>query len=177
MEWFAFLCSMKNLLLLPLLLFAACTTNEPKTASDSVKTDTTKTAPPFDPMVMHDGIANLEQLRCGLILRGSYDSLVALYAEGARLCPEKGTFITGPTEIAGYFKNEKGTFSLARNTISVSGTPDLLYEIGIETGMASGTDTHNRMSWNYKYLTVWKRNADDSWQIAAEMWNELKEEK
>lgn len=120
---------------------------------------------------MLGGIQQLELLRSGFIIRQRYDSLAAMYAPVCRVAPENGSYLTGPEAVVAYWKNYDGINMLSRSTISVEGTPDLLYETGVETCRARGTERHDRLFWNYKYLVIWKRNADNSWQIVSEMWN------
>lgn len=154
--------------LLLLLLLASCS-GEPKTKNSTDSVPAPATA--FNAEEMRAGLDKFEQLRSGFLVRESYDSLAAMYAADARVCPEDGTFLTGTQAITDYWKKYDGINNLSRSIVAINGTADLLYETGVETCSTRGTQRHDRLFWNYKYIVIWKRNADDSWQIVSEMWN------
>lgn len=164
-------------ILLPILfLFLISCSNEINSGVPAI--DTNHTAVPvvqqkFDANSMRPLLSGIEKQLCGYRLRGSYDSLMNLYTESAIISPDKSTFRSGIDAIRFYWMDYDGMMMLSRNAISFEGNDRMICETGIETGSMNGTQKHNRASWNYKYLTIWEKQADGSWKIMAEMLNEL----
>ncbi len=168
---------MKALAVIPLLFLLACNSSSaPKEKADSGPPKVILTNPDeFDPAVLRDTFVSLEKLHSALLMRGSYDSLMDMYDKTARISPEQETYIAGKTAIRSYWEKEDCMMMHDRNIISLDGDGGLAYEIGIETGAQCGTKNHNRESWNFKYVTIWKKNADGKWKIVLESWNRMKE--
>jgi ketosteroid isomerase-like protein len=168
---------MKALFVIPLLFLLACnSSSSKKEKADSESPKVILTNPDvFDPDAMRDTFMRLEKLHSALLVRGSYDSLMELYDKSARVCPETGTFITGRTAIRAYWEKEDCMMTHERNMISLDGDGGLAYEMGIETGSQCGTKNHNREMWNFKYVTIWKKQFDGSWKIVLESWNRMEE--
>ena len=104
--------------------------------------------------------------------RGDVASIAALYTEDATVLPPGSGVIKGRKGIEEFWKAVMGMgvrgVQLRTNEVQSSG--DLACEIGnavLEFGAEGGkgrTDT-------VKYVVVWKRGADNTWRLAADIWN------
>ncbi len=101
--------------------------------------------------------------------------IASAYAADARLSPDNETFVVGKTAIATWYQEK---FAILKGiefiTISVDGTADVLYE----TGVASVKLNYNDSTWleQVKYTNVWRLQADSSYKIVIDTWNNLPNE-
>jgi uncharacterized protein (TIGR02246 family) len=103
---------------------------------------------------------------------GDTAALAAFYTEDAAVLPPNSQMIRGRKAIEGFWKGAMGmgVRSIQLNTIDVQSSGDLAYEIGNATmqiqpqGGSASTET-------VKYVVVWKRQPDNSWKLAADIWN------
>jgi uncharacterized protein (TIGR02246 family) len=101
-------------------------------------------------------------------------AIAAFYTEDATVLPPNGQMIKGSTAIQEFWKGVMGmgVRGVRLNTIPVESSGDLAYEIGNATldiepeGGKASTDSA-------KYVVVWKRQADQSWKLAADIWNSV----
>lgn len=150
---------MKAILLLSVLLLAACTQ------------ETANPAPaPFNPATVQPAIEGLN-INFGKGIREKNAAIIAAnYDQAAHLCPDNDTYINGRTAIENWWKESVNQLDdMTMTTISLEGTPDLLYE----TGMATTTVHIGDSIWvqNDKYVNVWKLQADSSYKIVVDIWN------
>ena len=106
--------------------------------------------------------------------RGDTAAIAAFYTEDATILPPNSQMIKGREAIQEFWKGAMGmgVRRIRLNTIDVQSSGDLAYEIGNATldiqpeGGKASTDT-------MKYVVVWKRQADNSWKLAADIWNSI----
>jgi uncharacterized protein (TIGR02246 family) len=106
--------------------------------------------------------------------RGDAKALAALYTSDAIAFPPDSEMIRGNEAIGTFWKatRDSGVKSAALTTMDVERSGDLAYEVGtvfltIEAaGKAPTTATA-------KYVVVWKRQADGSWKLHRDIWNDL----
>jgi len=105
---------------------------------------------------------------------GDTAAVAAFYTENAAVLPPNGQMIRGRKAIEDFWKGAMamGVRSIQLTTLDVESSGDLAYEIGNATleiqpqGGSASTDT-------VKYVVVWKRGADNSWKLAADIWNSI----
>jgi ketosteroid isomerase-like protein len=98
---------------------------------------------------------------------GNLDILVeTFYTEDAHLLPPGHPLIRGRSQIRHFFQNlrQAGAGALSAATIQIEVSGDLAYCLGT---YAFGTLATNRG----KFLEVYRRQADGSWKMVADMFN------
>lgn len=103
---------------------------------------------------------------------GDTAAMAALYTENATVLPPNSPMIRGRRAIEEFWKGAMamGVQSIQLTTLDVESSGDLAYEIGNATleirpqGGNPSTDT-------VKYVVAWKRQPDNSWKLAADIWN------
>jgi uncharacterized protein (TIGR02246 family) len=95
----------------------------------------------------------------------------ALYTDDATVLPPGADMVQGLDAVREYWVAgfAEGGFTLNLNTVSVDGAGEFAYEIGtwsMPTGEGEGGAVEQG-----KYLVVWKRGADGSWKLHADIWN------
>jgi ketosteroid isomerase-like protein len=92
--------------------------------------------------------------------------MTANYAEDAVILPQNGPMVKGKENINEMFKEMAAmmdNFSFTKTDLDAS--ENLAYELGTYTGSFGGVPD------NGKYLTVWKKQTDGKWMIAADIFN------
>jgi ketosteroid isomerase-like protein len=100
------------------------------------------------------------------------DSLALFYGTDATLCPNGDDFVKGRDNIRQYWKEDmktSKTLSMETETISIAGTPEVIYETG---------RTHLKILYNdstfttsVKYCNVWRHQPDGTYRLAVDIWN------
>lgn len=106
--------------------------------------------------------------------RGDAKALAAMYTSDAIAFPPDSEMIRGNEAIGEFWKvtRDSGVQSAALTTVDVERSGDLAYEVGRVSltiqvaGKAPTTATA-------KYVVVWKRQADGSWKLHRDIWNDL----
>jgi len=101
-------------------------------------------------------------------------ALAAFYTEDAIVFPPDADMVKGRAAIAELWKKtqESGVKSAKLETLDVGTAGNVAYETGTVTltieppGKAAATV-------KAKYVVVWKRQADGSWQLHRDIWNAL----
>jgi uncharacterized protein (TIGR02246 family) len=105
---------------------------------------------------------------------GDMAGLAALYTEKGLLMPPGGPFVEGRKGIQEFWTGTKaaGVEVVKLNTIDVEEGGDLAYEIGTADLMikAEGKEPQKAAG---KYIVVWKRQKDGTWQLHRDIWNDL----
>ena len=103
--------------------------------------------------------------------RGDVASVAALYTEDATVLPPNSEMIRGRPAIEGFWKSaiDMGVRGLQLRTIEVQSSGDLAYEIG--SAVLDMQAEGRASTQTAKYVVVWKRAADGSWRLAADIWN------
>lgn len=105
---------------------------------------------------------------------GDTAAIAALYTEHATVLPPNGPMVRGRKAIEEFWKGAMavGVRSIKLTTLDVESSGDLACEIGNATleirpqGGNLSTDT-------VKYVVAWKRQPDNSWKLAADIWNNM----
>jgi ketosteroid isomerase-like protein len=97
------------------------------------------------------------------------DQTVGYYADDATLLPPNAPMLTSHDAIHKMFGDMMGSpgFAIAwqATKADVARSGDLGYTIGTYTMTLNGTTDHG------KYATVWRKQADGSWKVVADMFN------
>jgi uncharacterized protein (TIGR02246 family) len=98
--------------------------------------------------------------------------LAAFYTEDATLLPPGSTLIKGRPNIQGFWQSflDAGAGDPKIRTVSVESSGELAYEIGTYDAIVPKPGGGTVQS-SGKYLVVWKRQADGSVRIAADMFS------
>ena len=103
---------------------------------------------------------------------GDISALAAFYTEDAVVLPPNSQMIRGRKAIEEFWKGAvgMGVRSIQLNTIDVQSSGDLAYEIGNAT-MQIQPQGGSASRETVKYVVVWKRQPDNSWKLAVDIWN------
>lgn len=104
--------------------------------------------------------------------RGDVASIGALYTEDATVLPPNSEMIRGRKPIEEFWKAVRGmgVRGVQLRTMEVESSGPLAYEIGNAT-LDLGAEGGKARTDTIKYVVVWKRQADNSWKLAADIWN------
>ena len=106
--------------------------------------------------------------------RGDAKALAAMYTSDAIVFPPDSEMIRGNEAIGEFWKNTRnsGVQSAALTTVDVGRTGDVADEVGRVslTIQAAGQEPTTAVA---KYVVVWKRQADGSWKLHRDIWNNL----
>jgi len=104
--------------------------------------------------------------------RGDASAVAALYTEDAMLFPPDSEIIKGRKAIGEFWKktHDSGVKSAKLTTLDVGTGGDVAYETGtvVLTVQPEGKPASTASA---KYVVVWKRQADGSWQLHRDIWN------
>jgi len=106
------------------------------------------------------------------VRKGDAATIASLYTEDATLLPPDSDSIQGRQAIQAFWNGglQMGIKDAVLTTINVSGAGDYAYEIGkfLLTIQASGQGPVQQAG---KYVVVWKKAADGTWQLQVDIWN------
>src|SRR5262245_51000374 len=106
--------------------------------------------------------------------RGDAKALAAMYTSDAIAFPPDSEMIRGNEAIGEFWKatRDSGVQSAVLTTVDVERSGDLASEVGTVslTIQAAGTAPTTATA---KYVVVWKRQADGSWKLHRDIWNNL----
>ncbi len=102
---------------------------------------------------------------------GQLDKLIQAYAPDAVYMPPHHAAVHGRDAIYEYLKNpmKHGVGELTYEVTFIKHSGDLAYDVGRYT--MSLPHGNGKRQDRGKYLTVWRRQANGDWQIAADMWS------
>jgi ketosteroid isomerase-like protein len=135
----------------------------------------TNTPAPFSPESVKAKITSGTQHISSGVEKKDTALIASVYTANARLSPDNETFVVGKTAIAAWYQEK---FTILKGiefiTISIDGTADVIYE----TGVASVKINYKDSTWleQVKYTNVWRLQADSSYKIVIDMWNNLPDE-
>jgi uncharacterized protein (TIGR02246 family) len=99
-------------------------------------------------------------------------ALANLYTEDAKLLPPNSEMIKGKEGIEAFWGGglEMGIKGAVLTTVDVLGMGDLVCEIGTYD-LTIQPEGQEEMKDNGKYLVIWKKAADGTWKLHADIWN------
>jgi uncharacterized protein (TIGR02246 family) len=102
---------------------------------------------------------------------GDAAAVTAFYTEDATLLPPGAAMVQGLPAVRESWVASfaEGGFTLNLSTVSVDGAGEFAYEIG--TWSMPAAEGEGGAVEQGKYLVVWKRGADGSWKLHADIWN------
>jgi uncharacterized protein (TIGR02246 family) len=105
---------------------------------------------------------------------GDTAAVAAFYTENATVLPPNSQMIRGRKAIEDFWKSAMamGIRSIQLTTLDVESSGDMAYEIGNAT-LEIRPDGGTAASETIKYVVVWKRQPDNSWKLAADIWNSV----
>jgi len=144
---------------------AACSESSMKTA-----------APPADTRAADEAAIRASVIEWSKAAQAKdVDKAVSFYADDAMQFHDKGPLAKGKAEIrAGWEQLEAepgASLSYALTGVEVARSGDLAYEYGTYD-FASKDKKGKTIDVKGKYVTVWKKQADGSWKVAADISNE-----
>jgi uncharacterized protein (TIGR02246 family) len=106
------------------------------------------------------------------IQHGNLAAVVAAYTDDAAMLPPDGQMIKGKQAIEELYKRlfQIGMKEVTLTTLELGGKGDLAYEIG-KTKVRIQPEGQSAITDSTKYLVVWKRQADGTWKVHADIWN------
>ncbi len=136
-------------------------------------------APPPAPDT-HDAdvkaIRDLETAQVQAFNAKDVDKLVAFYADDASLFPPGAPAVNGMAAIKAAEKpllaDKNFSLTSATDKVDVAKSGDLGYTQGAYTATFTDTKTKRVLTVKGKYVTVYKKQADGSWKIVADINNE-----
>jgi uncharacterized protein (TIGR02246 family) len=106
--------------------------------------------------------------------RGDTPALAVMYTTDAIVFPPDSEMVRGRVAIGEFWKGarDNGVQSATLTTIDVGRSGDVAYETGKVTlkVQPAGKEATTVVE---KYLVVWKRQPDGSWQLHRDIWNNL----
>jgi uncharacterized protein (TIGR02246 family) len=109
-----------------------------------------------------------------LYARGDAAAIAALYTEDAIVFPPGSDMVKGRQAITEFWgaTKESGVTSVTLSTVDVGESGDLAYEVGTAV-LTIEQDGQGPVEAAAKYVVVWKRQSDGSWQLHRDIWNDL----
>ena len=106
------------------------------------------------------------------INQGDASAAAALYADDAILMPPNSEMIKGRSAIQEFWHTsiQMGIKNVNTTVVDIQVSGDLAYRIGKYTLTVQPQD-HPPVTDSGKFLDIWKRQADGSWKIQVDTWN------
>jgi uncharacterized protein (TIGR02246 family) len=106
--------------------------------------------------------------------RGDSAALAALYTQDAIVFPPGSEMVKGRQAIEEFWKatRQSGVKSVTLTTVDVGESGDLAYEVGTVL-LTIQPEGKKPATASAKYVVVWKRQIDGSWQLHRDIWNQL----
>jgi len=120
-----------------------------------------------------EAIRAVSEARVTRIQQRSVDALVEeFYVDGARLMAPGRPPVRGAADLRSFWQNEfdQGLVTLNMSPTEIDGSGDLAYEIGTYDLMVR-REARGPFQDHGKYVVVYKRQPDDSWKAAADIFN------
>ena len=106
------------------------------------------------------------------IREGNVAGIIDLYTDDASIVPPDGDVVKGRQAIGEFYKQllQIGMKDIAFTTIEVGGCDGTAYEIG-KTKILIQPEGQAAFQDSSKYMVIWKRQADATWKVHADIWN------
>lgn len=104
---------------------------------------------------------------------GNIDALVKMYTDNGKIFPNNRKILSGHTELKSYWSLPEGVKILHHKV-----TPDKIFienDTAYDYGYYKGktlTKDNKEISWQGKYIIVWKK-INDEWKIYLDIWNNV----
>lgn len=122
-----------------------------------------------------DEIQALNNEKNELMLSGRYDELARFYTENAISMPNYSKMLRGVDDIILYAKeSEAGEYKVSEIKLKpaeIFRENSMLIETGEIVMKVSGPGIPGKVKEKGKYMTLWEKQADETWKIKAETWN------
>ena len=104
---------------------------------------------------------------------GDADKVASFYAEDAALFPPDSARVDGRDAIGEFWSGaiEGGLSDLDLKAVEVHQTGDMAVEVGTLTLSAPAAQGEGRSDLAGKYLVLWQRGQDGTWQLYRDIWN------
>lgn len=152
-------------LLALLLALTACEPSQQDTAGEQMEM-----AMALDRGQLQEAIEAINAQFTEAIQAGDAAAVAGFYSDDPTLLPPEAEMLRGLEAVREMWAAAfaEGGFTLNFNTVSVDGAGEFAYEIGTwSMPAAEGAGAAEQG----KYLVVWKRGADGSWKLHADIWN------
>ena len=137
---------------------------------------TTEETPAVDAATVEQSIRDAADRFEQAMLAGDAATLSSFYTDDAVVLAQGQPKVEGIDAIRAEFdamspeEARPTAFSLDPESIVVSESGDMAYDVGTFTYTGAGPDG-TEMTDNGKYMAIWKPTADGTWKIAADIWN------
>jgi uncharacterized protein (TIGR02246 family) len=104
---------------------------------------------------------------------GDAATIASLYTETARMLPPDATEIAGREAIQAEWQSwiDDGLKDLTLEAQEVEASGDLAYEIGLFS-LQVPAENNDMVTADGNYVVVWKRDAEGSWRLHIDTWND-----
>jgi len=126
----------------------------------------------FDVIKVQKSIEESSAKYSQAIREGNLAGVVDGYTVDATMIPPDGEIVKGKQAIEEMYTKlfQMGMKDITFTTIEVGGSGDTAYEIG-KTKVRIQPEGQAAMIDSTKYLVIWKRQADGTWKVHADIWN------
>jgi len=126
----------------------------------------------FDATRIRKSIEEVNANYSEAIREGNLAGVVAAYTDDATMVPPDGELIRGKQAIEEYYRKlfKMGMKEIVLTTVEVGGSGGTAYEIG-KTKVRIQSEGQDAAQDSTKYLVIWKRQADGTWKVHADIWN------
>ncbi len=105
--------------------------------------------------------------------RGDAAAVAAMYTEDAIVFPPGGEMVKGRAAIERFWKDTMSTVKAAAlTTLDVEVSGEMACEVG-KVDLKIVPQGQQPATASAKYVVVWKRQADGSWKLHRDIWNDL----
>lgn len=104
---------------------------------------------------------------------GDAATIASLYTETAKMLPPDATEVAGREAIQNLWQSwiDDGLEDLTLEAIDVEASGDLAYEVGLFS-LQVPAENNVMATAGGNYVVVWKRDADKSWRLHIDTWND-----
>jgi uncharacterized protein (TIGR02246 family) len=104
---------------------------------------------------------------------GDIDAVAGFYAEDGMVLPPDAARQEGREAIRAFWSGamEQGLKDVDLTAVEVYPQDDLVTEVGTFTATAPAAEGGGQAAVAGKYIVLWKRAADGTWQIHRDIWN------
>ena len=122
-----------------------------------------------DMKIIHENIESFSKA----YMDGDIEALVNMYTEDGKIFPNNRKIIAGKTDLLTYWNIPEGARIINHKVtpIEINIENDTAYDYGYYEGKTLTKDK-KEISWQGKYIIVWKK-VNDEWKIHLDIWNNV----